>query len=358
VAPLNRVFRNIYKLVAATSLVSILCGCQIHYYLKSAYYQAGLLRAGVPITAALQDSKMSEEHKRKLSLAQETRDFAERELGLKQTENYTNFVQLDRPYVTYVVAAAMRTELKAYNWWFPIVGSLPYKGFFTPEDAKAEADELKARGYDTFTRGVSAYSTLGWFKDPLLSSMLNYKDYDLVNTIIHETTHATIYIKSQADFNERLAVFIGNIGAREFYRRKEGPDSPTLRAMDNDLADEADFAAFIAQEMQGLEKWYRDRQNTALEENERTARFKEIQERFKANLRPRLRSSNSYKNFASIELNNARLMNYRLYFENLRDFELVFKKLNNDFAKMLAFCKSLEGVKDPKAELARVATTP
>ncbi len=335
-----------------------LCGCQVNYYLKSAYYQAGLLRSRVPIASALQDSQMSEENKRKLNLAQEARGFAERELGLKHTDNYTSFVQLDRPYVTYVVAAAMRTELKAYNWWFPIVGSLPYKGFFNPEDAKAEAEALKARGYDTFTRGVSAYSTLGWFNDPLLSSMLSYRDYDLVNTIIHETTHATIYIKSQADFNERLAVFIGNIGAREFYLRKEGSDSRTLKAMDDDLADEADFAAFIAQEMRLLEKWYQERQNTVIDEVERKTRFKEIQERFITDLRPRLRSANSYKNFDSIELNNARLLNYRLYIENLNDFELVFKKLGSDFAKMLAFCKSLEGTADPKAELARAAATP
>ena len=312
----------------------------------------------MPLAAALRDVKVSEENKRKLNLAQEAREFAERELGLKHTENYTNFVQLDRPYVTYVVAAAMRTELKAYNWWFPIVGSLPYKGFFNPEDAKIEADELKARGYDTFTRGVSAYSTLGWFNDPLLSSMLNYKDYDLVNTIIHETTHATIYIKSQADFNERLAVFIGNIGAREFYRRKEGSDGPTLKALENDLADEADFAAFITHEMRDLEKWYQERQNTAIEESVRTVRFKEIQERFNANLRPRLRSPNSYKSFTSLELNNARLLNYRLYIENLNDFELVFQKFDRDFTKMLAFCKSLEDTKDPKTELARAAATP
>lgn len=330
-------------------------GCGIPYFVKSAYYQAGLLYRRIPIEAALKDPRLTDEQKRKLKLAAEARAFAETELGLKRTENYTSYVQLDRPYVTYVVSAAMRTELKPYTWWFPIVGAVPYKGFFNPDDAKTEADGLKERGYDVFTRGVSAYSTLGWFKDPLLSSMLNYRDFDLVNTIIHETTHATVYIKSQADFNERLASFIGNIGAREFYRRKEGPESATLKAMDDDLADEADFARFIGEETRSLEKWYRERQNGPLPEPDRQARLKEIQARFAANLRPRLRSPLSYKNFDSIEINNSRLLNYRLYIENLGDFEKVFKKLGGDFKKMLEFCKSLEKADDPKAALARAA---
>lgn len=337
------------------TLAPLLSGCQVTYLVKSAYSQVSLLNHREPIEEALKNPNLSDEAKRKLRLAMDAHTFAETQLGLKHTDNYTTFVQLDRPYVTYVVAAAMRTELKAYHWWFPIVGSLPYKGYFNPEDAKAEANGLKERGYDTYTRGVSAYSTLGWFRDPLLSSMLTYKDYDLVNTIIHETTHATIYIKSQADFNERLAVFFGNKGAEEFYRAREGTDSKTLKMMQDDLHDEHLFATFIAAEMKALEAWYRERQDVNIDETVRRARLTEIQTRFASEVRPKLLDPESYRNFDKIEINNARLMNYRLYFESLDDFEVVFKKLGSDFRKMLDYCKSLESASDPKATLAAMA---
>lgn len=333
-------------------------GCQITYIVKSGYFQASLLRKRVPIEEALKDPGLDEEKKRKLRLALEARQFAETSLGLKKTENYTSFVQLDRPHVTYVVSAAHRAELKGYKWWFPIVGSLPYKGFPNPDDAKAEADELRSRGYDTYTRGVSAYSTLGWFKDPILSSMLAYKDFDLVNTIIHETVHATLYVKSEADFNERMAVFFGNRGAEEFYRAREGANGPTLKLMQDDLHDEKIFTEFIASEMKTLETWYKERSAVAISEEERRGRIKEIQTRFATSIRPQLKLPDSYRGFESIELNNARLMNYRLYFENLDDFEAVFKKNGGDFKKMIEVCKTLEDAKDPKTELARLAQIP
>jgi predicted aminopeptidase len=333
----------------------LLGGCQLGYVIKSAYHQTGLLRARVPIDEALKDSQLSEEQKRKLLLSIEAHKFAETELGLHHSDAYSTYVHLDRPYVTYVVSAAEKSELKAYRWWFPVAGSVPYKGFFNLAEAKEEAAELGRQGYDTYVRGVSAYSTLGWFNDPILSSMLNYKDFDLVNTVIHETTHATVYIKNQSDFNERLASFMGNIGAREFYLKKEGPQGKTLEAMENDLADEKLFASFITQELKSLEEWYTQRKSSPINETDRQNRLKEIQTRFAFEVRPRLRSADSYKNFETVELNNARLLTYRLYMEKLDDFESVFNHLGRDFRKMLEFCKSLEGSDDPKAQLARAA---
>lgn len=242
--------------------------------MKSAYGQADLLRRRVPIESAFDDPAISDEHKRKLRLAVEARVFAETQLGLKPTQNYTSFVQLDRPFVTWVVSAAEKNELKTYNWRYPLVGSLPYKGFFDPESAKSEAEKIKAQGLDVYVRGVTAYSTLGWFRDPILSSMLSYKDFDLVNTIIHETVHATIYIQSEADFNERLAVFFGNKGTEAFYRKKEGEDGSTLRLMLDDTADEKLFVDFISKEMTELSKWYEERKGIVIPEAERLARFR------------------------------------------------------------------------------------
>ena len=336
-------------------LVTLLSGCQIGYLVKSAYSQADLLRRRVPIEEALKDPHLTDEQKRKLLLAKEAREFAEKNLGLASTQNYTSFVQLDRPYVTYVVSAALKNELVQYKWKYPVVGELPYKGYFNPDDAKAEAATMKAKDLDVYVRGVSAYSTLGWFRDPMLSSMLNYKDYELVNTVIHETVHATIYIKSEADFNERLAVFIGNKGAEAFYRAKEGADGKTLKQMANDNHDDQVFSEFIGRESESLKKWYEDRKATLIPEDVRQARINELKTRFKTDARPKMASNDSYKSFENGELNNARLLTYRLYYEKLDDFEVVFKNFGGDFPKMLAFCKSLEKVDDPKAALAKAA---
>lgn len=333
-------------------------GCQIPYLMKSAYSQAEILRKRVPLDDALKAPHLTDEQKRKLRLAQEAREFAERELGLKPTQNYTSFVQLDRPYVTYVVSAAPKNELEHHLWHYPIVGSLPYMGFFDPESAREEAENLQRQNLDVYTRGVSAYSTLGWFRDPILSSMLNYRDYDLVNTIIHETVHATIFIKSEADFNERLATFIGNKGTQLFYEKKEGLHGTTLQEMTGDAHDEKVFSEFISGELDSLKEWYQRHRGQPLAETDRLARLHEIQSRFTEKVRPLLRLADSYKNFEKIELNNARLLTYRLYFQDLSDFEKVFEKFGGDFRKMLEFCKTLEKEKDPKTTLSRAALAP
>lgn len=332
-------------------------GCQIGYLAKSAYSQANLLRHRIPVEEALKDSRLSEDQKRKLLLAQDARAFAESDLGLAETKNYTSYVQLDGPYVTYVVNAAPKDELKPHLWKYPLVGSMPYKGFFDPKGAEEEAAAMKAEGFDTYVRGVSAYSTLGWFRDPILSSMLAYKDHDLVNTIIHETVHATLFVKSEADFNERLATFIGNAGTEAFYKKREGTQSPTLERMKSDSADDRLFGDFMKRELESLEAWYMERKEKKLPftEEERIARIKSIQERFVTDLKPKFTSKDSYEKFEKAELNNARLLNYRLYYEDLSQFEKVFDKLGRDFAKMLAFCKTLEKSKDPVAELKKAA---
>ena len=337
--------------------VFLLSGCQIGYLMKSAYSQADLLRRRVPIAEALRDPSLSEDSKKKLVLAEEAHLFAETDLGLAHTKNYTSFVQLDQPYVTWVVSASARDELKHYLWKYPVVGEMPYRGFFEPEGAKEEATSLKASGLDTYVRGVSAYSTLGWFRDPVLSSMLAYKDYELVSTIIHETTHATVFIKSEADFNERLAEFIGQKGAEAFYLKREGADGVTLKRMRDDLEDERVFGEFISRELRLIEKWYEDRHGQTLAEDVRVARLREIQTRFALEVRPRLRDQDNFARFTKTDLNNARLLTYKLYFQDLSQFQKVFDKLGHDFGKMLDFAKSLEKSDDPVSALAAKAAS-
>ncbi len=320
------------------------------YLLSSAYNQVHLLNQRVPIAEALEDPSLSESDRQKIQLAQKARAFAEKELHLKATQNYTSFVKLDRPYVTYVVSAAPRWELKHHLFHYPFVGDMPYKGFFNEPDAKKFNEELQKEDLDTYQRGVSAYSTLGWFKDPLLSSMLRYKDYDLVNTIIHEIVHATLYIKHEADFNERMAVFLGNKGMELFYLQQEGADSPTLARVKKDNEDDRVFSVFISQELKDLEQWYKDYPAADRDEKKRHERFQQIQVRFKQNIIPLLKTD-SYTKFSEVEINNARLLVYKTYMQDLSDFEALYQKVHGNFDAFIQECRKFEGEKDPVGAL-------
>lgn len=332
-------------------LCLVLCSCQIGYLINNAYHQGRILKRATPIESVLKDEHIDEETKRKLQLANEAKLFAEKTLHLKQTKNYTTYVQLDGPYVTYVVSASPKNELTYYTWWFPIVGSVPYKGFFQPEKAKQLATDLKSENYDTVVRGVSAFSTLGWFRDPVLSSMIRYEDLDLVNTIIHETVHATLYISSNANFNERLATYLGDVGTLLFYKQKgEAEYNRVSQQLHEDAHDQTLFSGFISEEIKNLQAWYEHHKNEADLLQSRELEFKKIKDHFNEKIKPFLKTKR-YLRFSEIEMNNAQLMGYKLYMNNLDDFEKISLLFSCDFEKILAYYKSLEKEKDPELTL-------
>ena len=330
-------------------LVPVLSGCQIGYLIENGYYQAKLLTKRTKIEKVLQQKELPKETRSQLELIREAKAFAESELKLKPTKNYQSFVQLETDYVSYLLTAAPAYELEPYKWTFPIVGSFPYKGYFNKKRAFEAEQEFIDKGYDTYVRGVSAYSTLGWFNDPILSSMIRYQNYDLVNLIIHETVHATIFIKDAAEFNERLATFIGDLGTELFFLKKEGENSPTLRQVKDFSEDEKIFSTFISEEINALEKWYETNKET-LSEGIKKGRLREIQLRFAKNILPKMKS-NHFAGFAKKELNNAKLIQYRTYLKDLSDFKAVYEKYGSDFARFLEYCRSLENSKNPENQL-------
>ena len=323
------------------------------YIFKSAYNQVALLNAKVPIEQALKDPNITPEEKKKLELTVDVRKFAKEELGLNVDKNYSTYVKLNRPYVSYAISAAPKWELEAYRWSFPIVGKVPYKAYFDEKDSLAEEEELKKQDYDTYVRGVTAYSTLGWFSDPLLSSMLRGQDAYLVNTLIHESVHATFFIKSQADFNERLATFLGNKGMEIYYHKLEGAESATLKKVSMESTDDQIFSVFITEELKQLEKWYKEIPADKKTEENRQQRISEIQKKFTKEVLPKLKSR-SMEGFAKAKLNNAKLLVYKTYMQDLNDFEQVYVKMGNNFSEFLKKMKTLEKAKDPEAELKKM----
>lgn len=197
----------------------------VMYGLQQGYGQLNIIWNAKPVEAFLQDPTFPDSLKARLELIDEIRKYAIDSLGLKDTENYKTLYDQKGKEVMWVVMASEAFALKPKEWKFPVVGSVPYKGFFKQERAETLRKELEKEGWDVMVRNPGAWSTLGWFTDPILSKMLSRSEGDLANLIIHEMSHATIFVKDSVEFNENLATFIGDRGAELFLIYKYGRDA-------------------------------------------------------------------------------------------------------------------------------------
>ena len=187
-----------------------------------------------PLSKVVRDPATDPQLARRLQLAQQARQFASRQLGLPDNRSYTGYVDLQRPYVVWNVFAAPRFSVDAVPQCFPIAGCVAYRGWFAEADAKKDARRLEARGDDVWIGGVPAYSTLGWFADPVLSSMLRWDDDELAGTIFHELAHQLIYVKGDTAFNESFASFVQEEGLRQWRRSRGLPSNDDhAQAMDD-----------------------------------------------------------------------------------------------------------------------------
>lgn len=206
-------------------------GCSWAGYLGQAGCgQASILWRRQPIEQALRDDALTAQEREALQFVQEVRRFAIDRMHLKAGETYTQYSRLDRESLAWNVTAAPALSLTPLTWWFPIVGDVPYLGYFDRADAEAKQAELVAAGYDTELSEVSGYSTLGWFDDPLTSPQLRFGRYSLAALIIHESAHATLWFPGDVNFNESFASFVESEGAKQLFR--ERGDLAQLRAIE------------------------------------------------------------------------------------------------------------------------------
>lgn len=205
------------KVLALVPLLGIGQGC---YLGRAAVEEARILAGRRPIQRLIDDRSLPDSVRQKLRLVLAARRFAADSLGLNPGGSFTTFSDVGRDTLVLVLSAARRDSLAGYSWRYPVVGRLPYRGFFELDDALKARAELEAEGYDTYLRTSDAFSTLGWFEDPLLSTTLRHDSLDLVNTVIHEITHTTYFPKGQAVFNESFASFVGARGAERFFRSR------------------------------------------------------------------------------------------------------------------------------------------
>jgi predicted aminopeptidase len=304
-------------------LSSVLSGCSPFYVLRAAYEEGKILWRREPITQYLENPAVGPDVQEKLRLVLAVREYARDVLKLNVGGSYSSYSYVDRPDLSYILTAAPRTELRPYTWWFLVVGRVPYKGYFSREDADAAAKELEARGYDTSVRPAAAFSTLGWFDDPLLSHLLRYDKIILADVVFHELFHNTLYVKGAGSFNESVANFVGARAAIDFFRDRLGAGSVEHERAVRAWQHELEFSKFIERLSKTLNELYARK----IPEVEKLRLREEVFARGKEEWSGRITEhpSHRFRNFSQQRLNNAIIIRYQLYLKNLELFEALYQ---------------------------------
>ena len=198
-------------------VAALIGGCaQLGYYMQAAHGQFTLLADAKPIEDWLADPTVGDKLKVKLAKVKEIRRFAARELGLPDNNSYKTYTDLKRPFVLWNVVATPELSLRPRQWCFPVAGCVNYRGYYSKNEAQDYATELRQEHYDVQVSGVPAYSTLGWFNDPVLSSFINYSDGELARLIFHELAHQVVYAQGDSQFNESFAVAVEEAGVERW----------------------------------------------------------------------------------------------------------------------------------------------
>lgn len=202
-------------LAAAAALLLVSCS-SLNYYRQAAQGQLGLLYDARPIEDWLADHNTDAKLKVRLETARQIRTFAVQELALPDNSSYKNYAALARPYVLWNVVATPELSLRPLQWCFPVAGCVSYRGYYSKEDAMEYARGLRAEGNDVQVGGVPAYSTLGWFSDPLVSTFIHYPDAELARLLFHELSHQVLYVQGDTQFNESFASAVEELGVERW----------------------------------------------------------------------------------------------------------------------------------------------
>lgn len=238
----------------------------VNYAIAQAKGEFKIIWNSQKVSEALASPDFPDSLKPKLQLIQEIKKFAEDSLGITKSENYTTIYDQKGHTLMWMLMASKPFAMEAKEWHFPLLGDFSYKGYFDKKKARLEQYELKEKGYDTELGKASGWSTLGWLKDPVLSSMLYYSKGDLASLIIHELTHGTLYIKNDVNFNENLASFVGEKGAQKFLLQTFGKNSEELSNFNTGLNDEKVFENYLINCTQKLKNLYQSFKNESEEE--------------------------------------------------------------------------------------------
>ncbi len=332
-------------ILAALAAAGFVLSADVRYVARAAVAEAGILWRRRPIPRVIADPSTDPATRGKLELVLAVRDFAATRLALNAKRTYTTYSRLRRDTLVVVLSASRADSLAPVTWTYPVVGRVPYKGYFDPAAALAEARRLEARGLDTYVRVSGAFSTLGWFNDPLLSTVVREDSVDLAATVIHEILHNTIWVPGQTAFDESLAEFVGYRGAAAFFRAR-GDTVNTMRAAAR-WGDEIALSGFYDSLAAALDRLYASRLPRDTVVARRAAIFAAARAELEGPLAGRLRTIDA-RALARRPLNNAVVIAVRLYFTHLGAFDRLLAAHAGDVAATVAdLARRLRGAGDP-----------
>ncbi|NBW41712.1 hypothetical protein EBR25_12025 [bacterium] len=324
--------QTINIIVFSVTLTALLTACSPFYVMRAAYEEGKILVGREAISDVITRSETTQEIREKLQLVLRARTFAEDRLRLNAKDSFTQYSHVDKDVLAWVLLASKQDAFQLYTWWYPIVGTVPYKGFFEQEDAQDVVAALESKGYETWLRGTEAFSTLGWFNDPVLTTTLRHPPHSIANTVIHEIFHQTLWIKGSVDFNESAANAIGGLGAIDFFltERSQCQDKTCadiaeerLQASLRDWEFEKELGGILTELHRVLEEVY----TSPLSYEEKLTRRDEVFNTITAPFRAR------YPKMRILQtLNNAELLQLSLYRKQLPLFEEGFHMCRREWS--------------------------
>jgi len=331
-------------LVLLLLLAMVTTGCQTaRFYSQAVAGQWEIVSKRRPMDQILADPDAPATLKRQLQRVRELCAFAQRELDLPAAGQFTRYADLERPFVVWNIHAAPIDSLKSKSWWYPFVGRLEYQGYFKREQAADYAQRLRARGLDVFTGGVVAYSTLGWFNDPVLNTFVGLPESELADLIFHELAHQRVFVPGDTDFNKAFATTVAREGVRRWFHHR-GDAAATDHYLRNRAAEDAVVALILAARDR-LEALYATPGSRTA--NELPAGKAGIISDLRANyatLKQRWPDYRDYDDWMAAPINNAQINTVDTYYDLVPGFTARLAQLDGDLPAFYADMKAMRKI--------------
>lgn len=304
-----------------------LTGCaQMNYYAQATHGQSSLMAAAKPIDDLLQNPELEPKLRQRLLTANKIRHFAVDELALPDNGTYQNYADLQRPYALWNVVATPELSMRPLQWCFPIAGCVSYRGYYSEAGAQAFAEEMRAAGNDVQIMGVPAYSTLGWYKDPVLSSFINYPDAEVARLMIHELAHQIVYVQGDTQFNESFATAVEEVGVDRWLARYGDDKARQSYAVTQERKQQ--FIALLLQYRQKLVDNYASGRTDAAKRQAKQEIFAALQDDYKL-LKASWNGHAAYDRWFAQGLTNAHLASVATYHDQVPGFRALLRETND-----------------------------
>jgi predicted aminopeptidase len=316
--------------VAGGAIVLAATGCStISYYSQAVTGHLDVMARAKSVEARIADPATPAALRDRLRIAAEIREFATRSLALPDNASYRKYADLERPYVLWNVVAADEFSVRARESCFPVAGCVAYRGFYAEGSARSHGQSLTRAGHDVFVYGVPAYSTIGWFSDPLLNTFINYPDAELARLIFHELAHQVVYIKNDSTFNESFAVAVEEVGVERWIAERGTPDSRATYATSQ--ARRKQFIDLVLRYQGTLDALYNRDIDTRTKRLDKTRAFDAMKVDYES-LKREWGGWTGYDRWFAQGLNNAHLASVATYTQLLPAFRGLIRKHNGDMA--------------------------